>query len=254
MAINFSATQLTDALIPDWPAPAHVRALSTTRAGGVSDGPYRSLNLALHVGDDEMAVTENRRRLQMVCGLEQSPTWLSQVHGITVVDAKDDSAQPPQADAAFSSRQGVACVVMTADCLPVLLTDTAGTCVAAAHAGWRGLVDGVLEATVARLPVAPAQILAWLGPAIGPGAFEVGPEVRAAFIAKDAEAADAFIAGQSGRWMCDLYMLAKLRLAAMGVTQIYGGGLCTHSDATRFFSYRRDGVTGRMASLIWLTA
>lgn len=246
MAIDFPGV-----IVPDWPAPPQVRAVSTTRAGGVSVGAYSSLNLALHVGDRADSVAENRRRLQAGCRLGQSPAWLSQIHGTVVVEAADFH-QPPPADAVFSTRPGSACVVMTADCLPVLFTDQAGTCVAAAHAGWRGLLEGVLEATVQRLPAAREQVLAWLGPAIGPAAFEVGDEVRAAFVARDAAAASAFVAGERGRWLCDLYALARMRLAAERVTQVYGGGLCTYSDAERFYSFRRDGVAGRMASLIWL--
>ena len=246
MAVDASAV-----IVPDWPAPARVRAISTTRAGGVSEGPYASLNLALHVGDQAPSVAENRRRLQALCSLARSPSWLSQVHGTAVVEAQD-FAEAPAADAAYSLVPGAACVVMTADCLPVLFTDDAGTCVAAAHAGWRGLLDGVLQATVASLPVARDRLLAWMGPAIGPTAFEVGSEVRHAFLARDAAAANAFVAGKNGRWLCDLYALARMRLAADGVTKIYGGGLCTYSDSERFYSFRRDGVTGRMASMIWL--
>jgi len=238
-------------IIPEWPAPGRVRAVSTTRVGGVSVVPYASFNLALHVGDQAQAVTENRRRLQGMCGLARSPSWLSQVHGTVVVEA-DDFAEVPTADAAYSTIAGAACVVMTADCLPVLFADDAGTCVAAAHAGWRGLLGGVLEATIARLPVARERLVAWMGPAIGPAAFEVGAEVRDAFLARDSAAIHAFVAGNNGRWLCDLYALARMRLAAHGVTNVFGGELCTYSDPERFYSFRRDGVTGRMASMIWL--
>jgi len=246
------AVDVPAVIIPEWPAPKRVRAISTTRTGGVSVGPYASLNLALHVGDQAQAVAENRRRLQAMFGLARSPSWLSQVHGTVVVEAQD-FAEVPAADAAYSLAPGGACVVMTADCLPVLFADDAGTCVAAAHAGWRGLLDGVLEATVARLPVARERLMAWMGPAIGPAAFEVGAEVRDAFLARDAAATNTFVAGNNGRWLCDLYALARMRLAAQGVNHVYGGGLCTYSDPERFYSFRRDGVTGRMASMIWLT-
>ena len=237
-------------IVPDWPVPAAVRALSTTRAGGVSLAPYASLNLGAHVGDDPARVAENRARLRRL--LPAEPCWLNQVHGSAVVDAAA-VAGLPDADAAFSRKPGAVCVVMTADCLPVLLCDRAGTVVAAAHAGWRGLHGGVVEATVAAMGVAPGELIAWLGPAIGPQAFEVGGEVRAAFVAADGRADAAFRpAAQAGKWLADLYLLARQRLAALGVSAVHGGDCCTVGEADRFFSYRRDGVTGRMASLIWL--
>lgn len=238
-------------IVPDWPAPARLRALSTTRAGGVSEGCYASLNLGDHVGDDPAAVAVNRARLQAI--VPQPPCWLEQVHGAVVVDAAAAAAKP-QADGAFARTAGAVCVVMTADCLPLLLCDRDGTVVGAAHAGWRGLHGGVIEATVAAMGCAPDKLLAWLGPAIGAQAFEVGEEVRAAFVAADAAAAEAFRPGQAaGKWWADLYLLARQRLAAAGVQAIYGGDRCTFSEPKSFFSYRRDGVTGRMASLIWLT-
>ena len=237
-------------IVPDWPAPATVRALSTTRAGGVSAAPYASLNLGTHVGDDPVCVAANRTLLRRV--VPHEPCWLNQVHGTTVVDAAS-VVGVPNADASLSRVRGAVCVVMTADCLPLLLCDRSGTVVGAAHAGWRGLHGGVIEATVRAMGVAPAELLAWLGPAIGPQAFEVGDEVRAAFVGVDGRAEAAFrSAGQPGKWLADLYLLARQRLAALGVSGIYGGDCCTVSDAARFFSYRRDGVTGRMASLIWL--
>lgn len=240
---------LGDLLIPDWPAPARVRACVTTRAGGVSPAPFAALNLGDHVGDEPAAVAENRRRLQALLGCRAA--WLSQVHGVSVVEA--DPSQVAEADACWSATPGVACTSMTADCLPVLFCDRDGTRVAAAHAGWRGLAAGVLEATVAALGCPADQVLAWLGPAIGPQAFEVGAEVREAFVAQHAEAAAAFVPSASaGRYMADLYRLARLRLAAVGVTTVYGGGLCTFTDAERFYSYRRAPRTGRQASLIWL--
>lgn len=239
-----------DFLLPEWPAPARVRARVSTRTGGVSVGPYAALNLATHVGDEPQAVAHNRSLLS-AC-LPASPCWLTQVHGCTVADAglADETSE---ADAACTRQAGVVCAVMTADCLPVLFCDRAGTVVAAAHAGWRGLLDGVLENSLQAMRVPPGSVMAWLGPAIGQAAFEVGAEVRDAFVARQAEAAQAFVAGAPGKWHADLYVLARLRLQAAGVSQIYGGGLCTVSDPARFFSARRDGLrSGRMASLIWL--
>ncbi|MBI5329415.1 MAG: peptidoglycan editing factor PgeF [Betaproteobacteria bacterium] len=221
----------------------------TTRTGGVSPPPYASLNPASHVGDDPAAVAENRRILR--AALPAEPLWLNQVHGAGV--AQFPAAGTPDADAAVAHRPGQVCAVLTADCLPVLFCDVSGQAVAAAHAGWRGLAAGVLERTVEALGVQPGKVLAWLGAAIGPAAFEVGPEVRQAFVAQHAEAARAFAPGAGDRLLADIYELARIRLAAIGVTQVYGGGLCTHADASRFYSYRREGVTGRMASLVWLT-
>ena len=241
-----------DWIVPEWPAPARVKALSTTRSGGVSLSPWGRLNLGTHVGDKPESVAANRAYLAE--SLPAEPAWLNQVHGIDVVDAATCRGVP-DADAAVARQGGAVCVVMTADCLPVLLCDRAGTVVGAAHAGWRGLHSGVIEATLASMGVAPGEVLAWLGPAIGPAAFEVGSEVRDAFIRSDARSVDAFTAGgQTGKWLADLYQLARLRLETAGVTAIYGGDFCTHSEEERFFSYRRDGVTGRMASLIWLAA
>ncbi|NIP72865.1 MAG: peptidoglycan editing factor PgeF [Gammaproteobacteria bacterium] len=242
---------LLETIVPDWPAPPPVRACSTTRRGGFSDLPYQALNLADHVGDDPAAVAANRRRLGQVLALPAEPCWLRQVHGTRVVAA---SATGPvaEADGAFTDRHGVVCAVLTADCLPVLLCTTAGDWVAAAHAGWRGLAHGVLEAAMDAAPVAGDGLLAWLGPAIGPQSFEVGDEVRQAFLARDSRGAEAFVPGAGGRWIADLYRLARQRLAARGVHAVFGGGLCTFRDAGRFFSFRRDGRTGRMASLIWL--
>lgn len=247
--------ELTLPLIePDWPAPSLVRACVTTRAGGVSQAPYDGLNLGDHVGDAVEAVMENRARLRE--RLPAEPLWLSQVHGVAVADADRAGAEPPAppvADAAVARQPGHVCAVLTADCLPVLFCDEAGTVVAAAHAGWRGLLGGVLEATVARMAVSPNAVLAWMGPAIGPQAFEVGDEVRAAFLADNPSASVAFVPGrQGGKWMADLFMLARLRLERAGVTRVHGGGVCTHGDAERFYSYRRDGRTGRFASLIWI--
>ncbi|MFI7859521.1 peptidoglycan editing factor PgeF [Pseudomonas promysalinigenes] len=243
-------TGLTQSLLfPDWPAPASVRACVTTRAGGVSLPPYETFNLGDHVGDDPAAVAANRQRLSGTFDIQ--PAWLKQVHGLVVADA--DPAVVSQADASWTDQPGIACAVMTADCLPVLFCDRAGTRVAAAHAGWRGLAGGVLEATLERLALAPEEVLVWLGPAIGPKAFEVGLEVRDAFTAVHPEAARAFVEGQRpGKLMADIYELARIRLAARGVCAVYGGGYCTVNDA-RFFSYRRTPQGGRFASLVWLT-
>lgn len=247
-------------LTPDWEAPPEVRALSTTRTGGQSRAPYDGLNLADHVGDDPARVRANRELLRSCCGLPAAPHWLRQVHGcqvsrVTTAGAgSEHGPEPTEADAALASSPGVVCAVMTADCLPVLLCDDAGQVVAAAHAGWRGLAAGVLECTVARMGCAGEDLHAWLGPAIGPEHFEVGDEVRKMFCAQSEQAATAFRPNPRGRWLADLYLLARQRLRAMGVWRISGGDLCTYSDAQRFFSHRRDRVTGRMASLIWLQA
>ncbi len=247
---------LPERLFPNWPAAANVRALMTTRHGGVSRPPFDSLNPAAHVGDDPAAVAANRRLLR--ADLPAEPLWLNQVHGTQVAEAHADVAGI-EADACVARRPGAVCAVLTADCLPVLFCDSAGRVVAAAHAGWRGLMAGILEATVAAMQVPPERILAWLGAAIGPDAFEVGDEVRAAFVCRHPLAAVAFrpalpgtLDGAPRKWLADLYMLARIRLAAAGVSQVYGGGLCTYRDAERFYSYRRDKTTGRMASLIWL--
>jgi YfiH family protein len=211
--------------------------------------PWDSFNLGDHVGDDPAHVAANRAALRE--HLPAEPAWLKQVHGIATVNPKK-CPNSKEADAAFTSDSGVVCAVMTADCLPVLFCDRAGTVVAAAHAGWRGLAARVLEETMARMAVPASELLAWLGPAIGPSAFEVGDEVRAVFVAHDAQAAQAFVAHRPGKWLADIYLLARQRLTAAGVSSISGGDRCTFSESTDFFSYRRDGVTGRMASLIWL--
>jgi len=234
-------------LVPDWPAPANVHACVTTRAGGASTGPWQGLNLATHVGDDPAHVALNRAWLR--AQLPAEPLWLEQVHGSDCVVAENSQAGCT-ADASISCEPWQICAVLTADCLPVLFCTQDGQCVGAAHAGWRGLLNGVLENAVNAMQAPPDRIMAWFGPAIGPQAFEVGDEVRAAFLAHDAASADAFTAhGQ--KWLADIYALARLRLQNMGLLAIYGGGLCTVGDADRFYSYRRDGATGRMASLIW---
>ena len=233
---------------PDWPAPASVRAWVTTREGGFSQGAYQSFNLAAHVEDDLLAVEANRQLLREQLGIR--PAWLQQVHGIEVACA--DPAAVPVADASWSDQPGVACAILTAACLPALFCDRTGRRVAAAHAGWRGLVPGVLEATLASLQCPPEEALVWLGPAIGPQAFEVGPEVREAFVVAQPEADAAFVASvREGHFYADLYELARLRLRRAGVREIHGGGFCTYSDP-RFYSYRRNARTGRFASLIWI--
>ena len=237
-----------DWLTPDWPAPAWVKACITTRSGGISAAPFDRFNLGEHVEDDPAAVARNRQRLISQLGCK--PAWLRQVHGVAVVPA--EPGEVLEADASWTATPGVACSVMSADCLPVLFCDRAGSRVAAAHAGWRGLAGGVLEATLDALAVAPDEVLVWLGPAIGPQAFEVGAEVREAFMAVHPQAAEAFGASiNPDRYMADIYRLARIRLAARGVTAVYGGGFCTYSDP-RFYSYRRAARTGRFVSLIWL--
>jgi YfiH family protein len=237
-------------IVPEWPVPANVRAAMTTRKGGVSTGRYASLNLASHVGDDAGSVAENRRRLRAALALPAEPAWLPQVHGREV--ATLPGALPAAADAAVTLARGTVCAVLVADCLPVFLASRDGDRVGIAHAGWRGLAAGVVEAAVAALATEPARLVAWLGPCIGPQAFEVGADVREAFVATDAAAAAEFRPGRAGRFMADLPALARRRLAAAGVADVHGTVLCTHADSARFYSYRRDGETGRMAALIWL--
>ncbi|ART80038.1 peptidoglycan editing factor PgeF [Oceanisphaera avium] len=242
---------------PNWPAPSTVHSIQTTRQGGVSASPFTSLNLGSHVGDALADVQTNRERLANHLNLLTPPTWLEQVHGIDVAKLPlPATALPvPIADAVVSRTVGQVCAIMTADCLPVLFCDYGGSVVAAAHAGWRGLANGVLEATLTSMAVEPAQVMVWLGPAIGPRVFEVGGEVRSAFVNHLPQTASAFVVKGSPRadkWLADIYQLARLRLAAAGVTQCYGGDYCTYTDRNRFFSYRREPITGRQASLIWL--
>lgn len=244
-----------DWIVPDWTAPGAVQALVTTRAGGVSIGARRAMDLGGAEPPDE-AVAENRRRLRRL--LPGDPYWLRQVHGaqVAVLDATSSANAWPAADAAVTRTPGVVCAVRMADCLPVFLADVRGGAVAVAHAGWRGMVAGVLATTVAameRLGSGPQRLAAWLGPAIGPAAFEVGPEVRDAFRMRDTLALTCFTPGRNGKWQADLYALAALQLREAGVRTIGGGGFCTHANANRFFSYRRERDTGRMAALIWLT-
>lgn len=237
----------------DWPAPAGIVAGTSIRSGGVSGGNYESLNLGAHVGDNNRCVAENRRRLVQGLDLPAEPEWLEQVHGTAVV-RDPQPASRPRADGMVTARRGVVCAVLTADCLPVLLCGKDGREVAAAHAGWRGLLAGVLENAVAALDAEPGDLIAWLGPAISQPAFEVGPEVRAQFVARDPGAAGHFAANGRGRWQADLYGLARQRLAAAGLRDVHGGGRCTFGEKDKFFSYRRDGQCGRMASLIVMTS
>jgi YfiH family protein len=249
---------MRDWITPQWPAPGNVRALFTTRNGGVSEGAYATLNLGDHVGDDPETVSRNRMLLREI--LPSEPMWLKQVHGKDVLNADhDECTLPCHADASFSFRRERVCAVLVADCLPILLCDHEGTLVGAIHAGWRGLATGVIERAISEMRGycrANPRLMAWLGPAIGPNHFEVGDEVREAFIARDKQSAQAFHrhgALQTPKWLADLFLLARLSLDKAGVTEIYGGEECTFSNPERFFSYRRDGHTGRMAGLIWLT-
>jgi len=239
-------------LTPDWLAPLSVRAASSTRQGGVSQSPFNSLNLAQHVDDRVADVVSNRQHFLDALSLPGEPHWLNQVHGVNVIDLDDVPGELPDADASTTRAANIVCAVLTADCLPVLFCDRNGTQVAAAHAGWRGLAAGILEATVAAFTALPEDIFAWLGPAIGPQAFEVGDEVRQAFCESDPIATTAFTAARSGHWQADLYRLAWQRLARAGVNNVYGGDRCTFRETDDFYSFRRDGCTGRMASVIWI--
>ena len=240
---------------PNWPRPPGVHAIQTTRQGGISLAPYTALNLATHVGDTPAHVQENRRLLRKHLALPSEPLWLEQVHGIEVYrTGHDESPQlPPRADAAYTAQPGIVLSVLTADCLPVLFASQDGREIAAAHAGWRGLLGGVLEATLAAFKSPRTQIIAWLGPAISQSAFEVGHEIRTAFVQHSPNARSAFVPSvRAGHWQADLYELARQRLAAHGLHNVYGGNLCSYSDPESFYSYRREKTTGRMASLIWM--
>jgi YfiH family protein len=241
-----------DWLVPDWPAPAGVRAFVTTRSGGVSEGDYASMNLGLSSGDHPARVARNREIVREI--LPAEPRWLAQVHGSEVVEVDDGVGEGrPRADASVAHRPGRVCTVLTADCMPLLLCGKDGASVAVAHAGWRGLAAGVIENAVRALGTKGEDTLAWMGPAIGPEAFEVGPEVREAFIAKDPAADAAFLSHRPGKFMADLYTLARQRLAAAGVTSVFGGNFCTYRDTARFFSYRRKKESGRMGAFIWIS-
>lgn len=242
----------------DWVAPPGIRAVVTQRGGGLSAAPFCSLNLGDHVGDNPVVVRRNRERLALALGISRQPQWLRQVHGIAVVDARADGVVR-EGDAVWTDEAGIVCAVLTADCLPVVLAAEDGSELAVAHCGWRGLAAGVLSSSVARFSVLPRRIRAWLGPAIGPAAFEVGDEVRQAFLAaQDAawhrhiDAAFVPIAYQPGKFLADIYALARIFLQALGVEDVSGGGRCTVTERDLFFSYRRDGVTGRMATLAWI--
>jgi len=237
----------------DWELPRGVHAAFTTRIGGVSAAPWDSFNLAMHVGDDLSQVAANRARLRELLKLDSEPAWLNQVHGVAVknVDGAPFSPIPFTADAAVASHAGAACVVMVADCVPVLFCPSDGQRVGAVHAGWRGLAEGVLERTVEAMGVPASELAAWLGPAISQQHFEVGDEVRQTFVNADRAAISCFRMNARGRWQADLVGLARLRLASLGVTNVSGGKWCTFADRERFFSHRRDGKGGRLAALIW---
>lgn len=236
---------------PDWPAPAAVRAFTTTRAGGISLSPYSSFNLAQHVGDDSDHVAQNRSMLKQQLALPEEPQWLQQIHGTALLDL-DQQVADSEADGSFATVTNKVCTVMTADCLPILMCSSAGDKVAALHAGWRGLAAGIIGKGVAAMAVESAQLLVWLGPAIGPQNFEVGAEVYQAFVGQTPGTGTAFESTREGHWRANLYQLARLQLSELGVQQVYGGEFCTFEDTDQFYSYRRDGVTGRMATLIWL--
>ncbi|QNU15603.1 peptidoglycan editing factor PgeF [Thermomonas sp. XSG] len=243
---------MTAFLPADWPAPPGVRALTTLRHGlGGSQSPFDTFNLGSRCGDEVMVVAENRRQLEAALALPSPPRWLRQVHGMAVaVEPGDDE---PEADAAVTATPGTVLAILTADCLPVVLAAKDGGEIAAAHAGWRGLCTGVLESTVGAMRTPPDQLVAWLGPAAGPQAYEIGTEVFEAFTARDGRARMAFVPTRPGHWRVDLYMLARQRLLDAGMTDVHGGGLCTISDPSRFFSHRRDGRSGRIATLAWIT-
>ena len=243
-----------DWIFPDWPAPSRVKALFTTRNNGVSGAPYTSFNLGGHVGDDPTRVEQNRALLRSF--LPEDPSWLNQVHGTTVIDAGARRAGIPEGDAVFTRQRANVCAILVADCLPILFCDREGTIVGLMHAGWRGLAADIIQRTISMIDLPGSQLMAWLGPAIGPDRFEVGEEVRNIFIQRDSKSARAFVrpaaVDNSGKWLADIFLLTRQQLMDAGITEIYGGGVCTYNDPARFFSYRRDGVTGRMAGLIWL--
>ena len=235
-------------LVPDWPAPANIHAATTLRTGGVSLGTFSSLNPATHVSDDNERVRQNRQIIRAMLDLPAEPVWLEQIHSNRAVKAVK-TVLLEQADASYSNESGVVCAVMTADCLPLLVCSTDGAQIAAIHAGWRGLLAGVITNTVVAMQ--QQDLLVWLGPAIGPGCFEVGPEVREAFLEKSVTFNDAFKRQSNGKWLADIYQLARIELAALGIVNVYGGTHCTFTEQERFYSYRRESQTGRMATLIW---
>jgi polyphenol oxidase len=235
-------------LQPDWSAPVNIHAATTLRTGGVSQGLYASLNPANHVGDNPKLISQNRQIIKTLLNLPSEPVWLNQTHSNLAVKAITMDT-PHQADASYTDQSGVVCAVMTADCLPLLVCAVDGNEIAAIHAGWRGLLNGVIDNTIAAMQ--NKDLLVWLGPAIGPERFEVGDEVRAAYVAKSTEYASAFKQKNQDKWLADIYQLARINLAFLGITKVFGGGFCTVTDEKRFYSYRRDQVTGRMATLIW---
>jgi YfiH family protein len=237
-------------ITPDWPAPANIHAATTLRTGGVSSGAYASLNPATHVGDDLACVSENRQRIKTMLALPAEPVWLEQIHSNYVINAEQTNSLQ-QADASYSNAAGIVCAVMTADCLPLLICSTDGKQIAAIHAGWRGLLASIISNTVTAL--ATTKVLVWLGPAIGAACFEVGAEVREAFVAKSAAFNAAFTQTSDNKYLADIYQLARIELAALGINAVYGGNFCTVTEKERFYSYRRDTQTGRMATLIWRT-
>lgn len=253
-AVTLAAKRLGQHWVtPDWPGPQSVSAFTTTRQGGVSRASWSGLNLADHVGDDPHTVAYNRALLTRSAKLPETPRWLKQVNGTTVVSAAAIVAGQTEADGVVTDQPRNVCAILTADCVPVLLCDRSGTWVAAAHAGWRGLTSGILEATIAALAAPENELLAWLGPAISARHFEVGNEVREIFVQQNPRTAHAFSMAREGRWWADLYRLARQQLVDLGIHEVYGGTLCTYADPRRFYSFRRDGMTGRMASVIWLS-
>jgi YfiH family protein len=242
----------SDFIFPHWPAPSNIKAISTTRYGGISLSPYEHLNLGDHVGDEPHVVEQNRQHLVQSAKLPEQPRWLEQVHGTTVVNSQHWHKNT-QADAIFSQHTGHVCTVMTADCLPILVCNQQGDTIAAIHAGWRGLAAGIIEKTLQKFSCDTSEIMVWLGPAIGPTQFEIGPEVYELFIANDPNDKEAFKIKDPQHYLADIYLLARQRLEQYNVHHIYGGDFCTVSEKERFFSYRRDGITGRMASIIWIS-
>jgi polyphenol oxidase len=237
---------------PDWPAPKNIKACVTTREGGVSEPPYHFFNLGFHVRDDANAVATHRKQLREALLLKNEPQWLQQVHGNCVVEA-DLSGRVPEADGCFSTQKDLPCAVLTADCLPVLFCNEAGDWVAATHGGWRGLVGGILGETVNAFYGKPSQLMAWMGPAISIKHFEVGVDVRDAVLNLNPTWIDVFQkSDEPNKWYADLYLLARHQLLELGVERVFGGEYCTYSQSDKFYSYRRDGVTGRQASLVWI--
>ena len=246
-----SSTQSLEWFAADWPAPDHVHAFTTTRKGGISEGVYDSFNLATHVGDLPSLVSSNRQLLKESFELPAEPCWLKQTHSNHVIDA--NRFDHIEADASWASSKGTVCAVLTADCLPVFFSNKDGSRVAMAHAGWRGLLNGVISATFSAMQIRPDDCLVWLGPSIGPDVFEVGLDVLQSFTGKNKATLPCFRQKDEEHWLCDMYQLARTELEQLGIRQVFGGGLCTYTDKENFYSFRRDGDTGRMASLIWIT-